>query len=125
MHLLHTVSGALAVHVVADHHASGAAPLAGAGDVQMLDFGELAHVELLADGNAVDSDAEFADEPLKPAIGFGRESRQFALARPLKPLAVELGNVIHVHCGTSQAPGLVEKARSVPSLVSVPDPWYA
>ena len=92
MDLLHAVRGALAGHVVPHHHAGRAAALAGADDVEPLDLGKKIDVQFLADGETFDRDAEFADEPLRFAIGLGRGLKARFRA-PLGTLAVELGNL--------------------------------
>ena len=73
-------------------------------------------VELLADGDAFDGTAEFADEPLRLAAGLGSEL-DAGLGPRLGALAVELGNMT-TFTAAGQAAGLVEKAE-LHRLVSV------
>src|SRR5262249_38510069 len=108
MHLLDAVRGPLALEVVADHDAGGAAALGDADDVDPFDFGQVIDIELLPDFQAFDRAAEFADEALRLATGFGQRF-DAGLGLGFRALAVELGNVT-ADTATGQAAGLIAEA---------------
>ncbi len=90
--LFHTVRGSLAGHVVPHHHAGRTTTFAGADDVETLDLGEEIDVQLLADRETFDRNAEFANEALRFAIGLGG-GLDTSLGAAAGPLAVEFGNL--------------------------------
>src|SRR5262245_52438910 len=109
MDLLHTVRGPLSLEIVPLHGPAKAAAFREARDIDRFHAVEHADRHVLADLRFANGAAVLADESLRLAAGFVRQSDAGG-HELLGSLAVELGNVTTL-TATGQAAGLIEKAQ--------------
>ena len=109
MHLLHAVTGPLSAEAVPLHHTSRSTPLGGADDVDEVDALKQVDFQHATDLDAGIVPAEFANKPLRLAVGLGT-SRDTGLRSPLRTATVELCDMT-ANRPTGQPTGLIKKAN--------------
>jgi hypothetical protein len=109
MHFFHAMRCSLALEVVPLHRALKALALARARDIDGSDFLKNVDGQLLSDFHSIGRAAEFANESLRFAIGFGKKfDARFGAS--LRTAAVEFGDM-PTFAASGQTSGFIAEAK--------------